>query len=284
MYDFENAIEEGLLRITHVLRSNEFETRIELQEHIRGIFGLPNPTIKQYARFNVTDAVTKGREIRELIESGEYIGWDDPRLVTLRALKRRGIVKESFYELAKVVGMSKASSNLDFSVIAAINRKLLDESAFRFFFIGDYEEIAVVGAPSRKVELNLHPHHHKGGRRFGVGERFYVSKKDLSEISEGELFRLMDCLNVVRKDGKFVFDSLDVSEYKKRGKRIVHWLPVDEVVDAEILMPDCQTVYGYCEKNVSMLKPGDVIQFERFGFCRLDSVEDGKYMFWYGHN
>jgi glutamyl-tRNA synthetase len=284
MYDFENALEEGLLGITHVLRSNEFQTRIELQDHIRGLFGLPNPHVRQYARFNITGAVTKGREIRELIESGDYIGWDDPRLVTLRALKRRGIVKEAFYELAKVVGMSKTTSNLDFSVIAAINRKLLDESAFRFFFIGDPEEITIQGAPQRKVELNLHPHLHKGGRSFSSDERLYVSKSDLSEIKEGELFRLMDCCNAVMKGKNIVFDSLEVDEFRKRGKRIIHWLPCNETEPCEILMPDCSKISGLCEKSVKMLKEGDVIQFERFGFCRLDSAGGQGYKFWYGHN
>ncbi len=284
MYDFENAIEEGLLGITHVLRSNEFQTRIELQDHIRGLFGLPNPHVRQYARFNITGAVTKGREIRELIESGKYIGWDDPRLVTLRALKRRGIVKEAFYELAKVVGMSKTTSNLDFSVIAAINRKLLDAKALRFFFIGEPEEIKVEGAPQREVELNLHPHLHKGGRKFSLDERFYVSKSDMSEIKEGELFRLMDCCNAVKKGDGFLFDSLEVDEFRKRGKRIIHWLPYNESEPCEVMMPDCRRILGICEKNVNMLKEGDVIQFERFGFCRLDSADGQGYKFWYGHN
>ncbi len=286
MYDFENAIEEGLLGVTHVLRSNEFESRIELQDYIRSLFKLPNPTVKQYARFNVTGAVTQGREIRKLIESGDYIGWDDPRLVTLRALKRRGITKDAFYELAKVIGMSKATSNLDFSVIASINRKLLDETASRFFFIHDPVEILVEGAPEQEIELNLHPHKKKNGRPFKTGGKFYLSKTDLDQIKDGELVRLMDCLNFRKKDNKFTFVSTDVETYKKEGKKILHWIPVDQALEIEMLMPDCTTIKGVAEENIALIEEGEVVQFERYAFCRLDSIDECQnlYKFWYGHN
>lgn len=286
MYDFENAIEDGMLGITHVLRSNEFESRIELQNYIRELFNLPNPEIRQYARFNITGAVTQGREIRALIETGKYIGWDDPRLVTLRALRRRGIVKESYYELAKVVGMSKTNSNIDFSVIAAINRHLLDESASRFFFIDDPVEVIIKGSPKQEIELDLHPHFRKEGRKFTTHEKFYLSKKDLSDVKDGELVRLMDCLNFVKKGKEYIFDSTDVENYRKKGKKIIHWLPADQVIETEVLLPDCTTVKGFAEKNITQLEEGSVIQFERYAFCRLDSVDEcnNTYKFWYGHN
>jgi len=279
MYDFENAIEEGLMKITHVLRSNEFQSRIELQDYIRDLFNLPNPEVKQYARFNVTGAVTKGREIREMIESGKYIGWDDPRLVTLRALKRRGIIKESFYELSKVIGMSKTTSNLDFSVIASINRKLLDEKASRYFFIADPKKITIQNAPEQELELDLHPHNKKGGRRFKVKDTFYLSKKDLETIKEGDLVRLMSCLNFTKKHEKFIFHSLDLEEYKKYGKKIIHWLPKN-TTKVEILMPDCKLQKGIAEESIKNIKTDEVIQFERFGFCKLDKENS----FWYTHD
>ncbi|MBU1975168.1 MAG: glutamate--tRNA ligase, partial [Nanoarchaeota archaeon] len=126
MYDFENAVEDGLCKVTHVMRSNEFDTRIELQTYILRLLGMPEIEYKHYGRFNITGALTQGRKIREGIEKGEFVGWDDPRLVTLKALKRRGIVKETLYKLAKTCGMSKTQSNIDYSVIASINRNILD--------------------------------------------------------------------------------------------------------------------------------------------------------------
>jgi glutamyl-tRNA synthetase len=279
MYDFENAIEEGLMKITHVLRSNEFESRIELQNHIRELFSLPNPEVKQYARFNVTGAVTQGREIKKLIDSGKYLGWDDPRLVTLRALRRRGIVKQAFYELAKVIGMSKTNSELDFAVIAAINRKLLDKEAARFMFIADYQKVKITGAPKQNIELNIHPHHNKGGRPFTVGEMFYLSQKDIEEMKDGEVTRLMGCLNFVKQGGKFVFDSVE----PRKGTKKIHWLPDDAVQEVEILMPDATILKGYAEESINKVKEGDVIQFERFAFCRVDKKTKKKITLWFTH-
>ena len=195
-------------------------------------------------------------------------------------MKRRGIVKEAYYELAKRIGMSKTSSNLDFSVIAAINRKLLDETASRFYFIEDYKKITVKGAPTQKIELDLHPHHNKGGRKLNVGDKFYVSKKDLANWNDGDLIRLMGCLNFKIDKEKYIFDSLEV---KKGIKQKVHWLPTEEVVRVEILMPNCEIVKGFAEKNVKKIKLGDVVQFERTFFARLDKIEKDKYVFWFSH-
>ena len=71
------------------------------------LFNFPDVSYKHYGRYNIVGATTQGREIRALIETGDYIGWDDPRLMTLRALKRRGIVREAYYELAQKIGLSK---------------------------------------------------------------------------------------------------------------------------------------------------------------------------------
>lgn len=284
MYDFENAIEEGLLKITHVLRSNEFDSRVELQNYIRDLFKLPNPEIKQYARFNIENAVTQGREIRKLIESSEYSGWDDIRLVTLRALKRRGIPKEAFYELAKVIGMSKATSNLDFKIIASISRKILDEKAERFFFIQDPKLITVNNAPTQTVELDLHPDNKKGGRKFNTSTEFYISPDDFNKIENEDLIRLMDCLNLKKQDNQFEFVSTDLADYKKDGKSIIHWLPKEKLTEVEILMPNNTTIHGLAENNITKLKVGEVVQFTRFAFCRLDRIENSKFIFWYTHD
>jgi len=277
-YDFESSFMDGTLGVTHVLRSNEFDSRIELHNHIVDILGLQRTIFKHYSRTNIKDAVIKGREIKKMIDSGDYIGWDDPRLMTLRALRRRGIVKESYRELARTVGLSKAQADLDFSIIAAINRKILDDKAYRFFFIDDPVSITIEGAPSQELELSLHPHHQKGGRKFKTGDTFLLSKQDLDKINDGDLIRLMDCLNFRKQGDRFIFDSLDLEKHKQEGKMIIHWLTEDSV-DVEIMTPECTTIKGKAESNISKISIGDVIQFERYAFCRLDS----KNKFWYTH-
>ena len=98
----------------------------------------------------------------------------------------------------------------------------------------------------------------------------------------------MDCLNFRKSGTVFEFDSLEYEKYKEQGKKIMHWLPAYNNVDVEILMNDATKIKGVAEHNITQLKVGDIVQFERFGFCRLDAVEhhNGKscYQFWFTHN
>ena len=94
----------------------------------------------------------------------------------------------------------------------------------------------------------------------------------------------MDCLNFVKKGSKFIFDSFDYAEYKKKGVAIIHWLPVQkDLVNTTLLMPDAKESKGLAEPLVAKLKVGDVIQFERIGFCRLDNRNRNKLEFWFAH-
>ncbi|MFH1181719.1 MAG: glutamate--tRNA ligase [Candidatus Woesearchaeota archaeon] len=285
MYDFESAYEDGTLGVTHIFRSIEFgEMRIELQNRIQELLGLPRQTIVQYGRFNIVGSITRGRLIREMIDKGEMAGWDDPRLVTIRALKRRGIQPETFKEFAIEVGLSATQTNIDWTVIAAINRKILDPISGRYFFVKNPKKIIVKGAPKRNIELKLHPEREQKERKFSVGENFYIAENDFNEIREKDLIRLMDCLNFRKKGKEFVFDSLEVEKYRSGGKSIIQWLPADATVQAEILMPDASVARGLAEKNIESVKVGEVVQFVRFGFCRLEKKEKDKFSFIYTHN
>ncbi len=286
MYDFENAIEDSITDITHILRSIEFGTmRVELQNYIKDLFKLPKQTIIQYGRFNITGAITQGREIRKLIEEKKVIGWDDPRLVTLRALKRRGIVKETFYELALEVGLSKSETNLDWSLVSTLNRRILDPKAERYFFIEKPKLITIDNAPEQDLKLKLHPEFpEKGYRNFKTKDKFYITEEDYKEFKDNKVYRLMDCLNFIKKKNKICFDSLEYEKYKGKGAAIIHWLPYSEdLVNVEILMPDTTLVKGLAESSVKNIKVNSVVQFERFGFCRLDKIEKDKLVFWYSH-
>ncbi len=289
MYDFENAVEEGLCEVTHVLRSNEFDQRIELQNYIAKLLNFPEVTYKHYGRYNVIGATTQGREIRALIESGDYIGWDDPRLVTLRALKRRGIVKEAYYELAQKIGLSKTQTNLDFSIIAAVNRSLLDKSAKRFFAVKDPVIVTVNNIPEslKEFSLSYHPHEEKGDRKLSVTKEYYIEKSDNNSIVVNQVVRFMDSMNVKKiSDTEYNFLSESYDDYRVLNSRgpLIHFVPKDgKEVHAEIFMPDTSTQNIVCESNASSITPNEVIQFERYAFCRLDRIENGKPIFWFTH-
>ena len=282
LYDFENAIEDSLCEITHVLRSNEFgKMRIELQDYIKSILGLKKQTIVQYGRFNIHGAITQGREIREKIENGQYIGWDDPRLVTLKALRRRGFVKEMFYELVKQVGLSKSPTNIDFTILSSINRKIVDNKVDRYFFIKDPVKITIKNAPKQNIELDLNPNKKNKGRKFSTSQEFFIEKQDYDGFVDNEIIRLMDCLNFRKTGSSFEFISLDYFDFKGKGKKIIHWLPAQSTISISIRMPDNSIITGLAEQNIENIAQDQLIQFERFGFCKLDNRE--KKEFWFTH-
>ncbi len=284
LYDFENSVEEELCGVTHILRSAEFgRMRVELQDYIKELLGFKKQTVIQYGRFNIVGATTQGREIREMIEKGEVIGWDDPKLVTLRALRRRGIQKEAYYELARIVGLSPTPTNIDWNILASINRKIVDKTAKRLFFIDDPVEIKIKDAPSRDLKLRFHPEQDYGFRVFNTNQNFLISRKDFEQLKEGELYRLMDCLNFTKKKGEFLFDSEEYEKFKGRGSKIIHWLPAEENLKAEVFMPDHKLIEGLIEKNVDKIKIDEVVQLERFGFVKLDHLDNDKRVFWFTH-
>ncbi len=281
MYDFYNPIEDSIMGVSLILRSNEFDLRVELQDHIKDLLKLKKQKIIQYGRFNVIDFTTKGREIRELIESGELLGWDDPRLITLRALKRSGITNDVIYELANQVGLSKHPVNLDFDMIASINRKWIASKTNRYFFVENPIQLEIKGKPKeiKTVALQFHPDR-KDVRFLKVGDIF-ISASDFNTLKGKEL-RLLHLFNVspspeVKKNKAVAeFTSIENKDIPK-----IQW--VSEHVKTKILMPTGEWISGIAESSIKKLKPGTVIQFERFGFVRFDKKSKEAYEFWFAH-
>lgn len=278
-YEFYSPIEEDLMNVTHVLRSNEFEERIPLQELIKSFLNLKKQKIVQYGRINVIDATTKGREIRELVDSGEYIGWDDPRLVTLKALKRRGIVKEAFYELVKHLGLVKHPVNLDFDMIAAINRKIIDSKSGRYSFVENPVKLDIFEKPNiDEIEIPVHPDKPEVKRKIEIGKDIFISSEDMKRF-KGKEIRLLHLYNI-KLGNKSKVTSIENKDIQK-----INW--VSEPVSVRILMPNAIWKEGFADAGIEDLKVDDIIQFERFGFVRLDKIaKKGKsldYEFWFAH-
>ncbi len=281
-YDFQNSIMDGHFGITHRLRSKEFEMRNELQRYIQTLLGYKETSIYEFARFNMEGVESSGRIIREKIANGELDGWDDPSLTTLAALRRRGFQPEAIKEFLIKTGMTKSESTLTWDDLILQNRRILDQKSERYFFVEDPVLITVKGAPGKQLELNLHPEDKKGGRHFKTNTKFYISRKDYDNLEKGEVYRLMECLNFkcVSKDHfEYVDDSIET--YKEKGKGIIHFVPADaNNVDVKILR-NKEYIKGLGEEAVKHIKEKDVVQFERFGFARLDNKE--KMIFWFTH-
>ncbi|NHK31208.1 MAG: glutamate--tRNA ligase [Asgard group archaeon] len=319
LYDFAVAVEDNICGITHVGRSAEFDTRIELQNKIRELLDLlPHPIIFHYARFNVIGSPASKRKIIPLVEEGKVEGWDDIRLVTIKGFKRRGIVPETIKQIAKEVGMTTQPTNIDWSLIAATNRKIIDPITNRYFFVENPIILLVKNAPkSRKCKLYLHPDDRKRGyREITTSNLFLISNDDYSKLKTSEEFRLKDLYNVklekkdlkledlVKIDSsltdddslhKFLkkFTTCCIAEYTdeelKPGKKI-QWTIAHprETVPIEVKVPDVlfidneynedslKIVQGIGEKAIKTLEIDTIVQFERFGFIKIERKTKSK--------
>lgn len=282
-YDFQTSISDGMTNITHRFRSKEFEMRRELQQWIQKACGLPVTFIDEFARFNMEGVLSSGRVIREKIQNGELLGWDDPTLTTLVALRRRGFQPEAIKNFVISTGITKSESTISWDDLIMQNKRVLDKQAMRYFFVRDPVLVKIKDAPFAEFELRRHPEDlNKGFRKFKTDEEFYLCSEDIEDLQDGDIVRLMDGFNFIKKGDEFEFYSHELDDYRQQGKRVVHWLPAGETnIKAEIMMPDKTIQQGIAEKDATMVEQGEVIQFERFGFCRLDDKENMR--FWFTH-
>jgi glutamyl-tRNA synthetase len=271
LYDFQNVVEDELCGITHVLRSAEFAgAREELQNHIKDLLGFKKQTVVQYGRFEVEGAITKGREIRKLIEEGKMKGWDDPRLMTLRALRKRGIVRETYYNIAKRFGLNPTNAKLQWHMIAAENRKIIDPTSNRYFFVGEPVEIELDKLLLKTVKAPLLPGK-RLYRKIPVTKKVFVEKIDLTNY-RGKEVRLMHFCNVIL-DKKAKVTGKALKDVPK-----IHWVS-SKNVKTRIVMPDANEVEGLAEPEIRKVKPDHIVQFERIGFARCDK----KGLFYFAH-
>jgi glutamyl-tRNA synthetase len=280
---------DSLLGITHPLRSKEYELRDEAYVFLLKRLGLPVPQMISISRLAIKNAPISKRLLRPLVESGKLMGWDDPRMPTLAGLKRRGILPEAVREFVLSFGISKVESEPDLEALLAFNRKLLDLASPHYFFVGNPMELDISGLEPRDASLKLHPKKDLGNRKLPVSGKVFISGSDAAQLAEGETFRLKDLCNVkLVKKGKTLAGGLMPDDMVDRKLQWVsdRKLPCTVLVPKDLLGPDGKfdpeslgRVEGYCEPACGSLKPGDIVQFERFGFCRLDKKERGRLTF-----
>lgn len=283
MYDFESPIMEHITGVTHVLRSIEFgKMREELHTLIGKRLGLNIPYIYEYSRFNIIGAPTQGRVIRQLVEDGIVEGWDDIRLVTYQALKKRGIQPGVFKEIINRVGMTKSTTTIDWTLIAAINRKLIEPTTKHLFFVANPVKIELINSKPTVLKLPFHPDNKALGKReLEINNVVYISEEDLENLGENNTLRLKDYCNIkiVKKDSKNV-------EAEVLGTELLHNVPriqwVSEPIKVEIKKPEMlylnnrinkdsmKIINGYGEKSLRNIAIGEIVQFERFGYVKLN--------------
>lgn len=291
-YDFNTPIVDSLEGITDAIRSKEYELRDELDMKILDLIGLRKPRIRSIARLEIKDNITSKRKTNELIEKGRLWGYDDPRLVTIAGLRRRGVQPQAIKEFVLRFGMSKTNSWVGIDMLLAENRKVIDDIAKRLFMVREPVELRIEGVPRdyKKVSLRLHPSKDLGTRDCVVSDRLLISGSDAKTLKEGTTFRLKDLFNVeVKKMGgkgigaRFIGnESIDAPKFQwVDGVRNVKCKLISIgplLVNDKFNEKSMSTSDGYAEDYVNNLQKEEIVQFERVGFFKLDDVKEKAFI------
>ncbi|RMD45431.1 glutamate--tRNA ligase [Candidatus Pacearchaeota archaeon] len=282
LLDFSWAIDDHFLKITHILRGMELAIETRVEKFIWDIFGWKHPEVIYNGLFEIKGIkISKSKGAKE-IKSGKYIGWDDPRTWSIQSLERRGILAESIREFILKMGLKKTNTITPIEVLYSINRKNLNDSQ-RHFFIENPKKIRIENAPISIAKIPLHPSKNLGSRQCKTGNEFYISGLDFDLLKEGN-FRLMYLFNFnidSEKKARFISREPD----PKINALPLHWLPAEEKSEkVRILMPDASYREGIGNPELRNLKVGTIVQFERFGFAKLNKKEKDFLEFWFAHN
>ena len=282
MMNFSVAVDDHLMGMTHVLRGKDHLANSEKQKYLYDHMGWDLPEFIHYGRLKMEDIALSTSKAKEGIENGTYSGWDDPRLGTLRAVARRGIQAKTIYNLITEIGVKMADSAISWKKIYGLNRSFLEPIANRYFFCENPQIVSVEGYTGGKMEIErpLHADHEdRGMRHLSFDGTAYVAQCD---IKDG-VYRLMDAVNVNINDGTLSYHSDSFEEARNIKARIIQWVPVDDNVNVKIVMDDASVKTGLGERALEDLKVGDIVQFERVGFARLDEITDDELIFYYAH-
>ena len=271
MYDFTHCISDALEKITHSLCTLEFENNRPLYNWVLerlvevGVFEQPLPEQTEFARMNLTYAITSKRKLLQLVENHHVDGWDDPRMMTLVGVRRRGFTPESLRLFAERIGVSKADSWIEMGVLEQAVRDDLDAKAPRAVAVLKPLKLIIDNYAEGQTELchaPVHPHHPEMGQReFLFARELWIEQDDFMVEPIKGFFRLF-VGNKVRLRHGFViectgFDTNDAGEviavhanyfpdsksgtegsnnYKVKGN--IHWLSDASSIPCEIRVYD----------------------------------------------
>lgn len=259
LYDYAHPIQDALEGITHSLCSIEFENHRPLYNWVVNTIGFEHkPRQFEFARLNITHTVMSKRYLRELVETAKVDGWDDPRMPTLSALRRRGYTPSSIVEFVKRAGVAKAYSVVDIRLLEYCIREQLNREAPRRMAVVDPIKVVITNYPEGKTEtfpISNNPLNPQAGTRDVMfGGELYIEREDFAEVPppkyqrlrpDGEV-RLMGayiirCNEVVHDEAGEVVElrctadletgnGMPVDGRKVRGT--IHWVSAAHAVDA----------------------------------------------------
>ena len=261
MSDFAHPIEDAEEGITHSICTLEFEDHRPLYDWVVRELEYKNPPRQiEFSKLYLTNVVTGKRYIKKLVEDGIVDGWDDPRLVSIAALRRRGFTRESIKMFMELVGVSKSQSSADYAMLEYCIREDLRLKANRMMAVLDPIKLIIDNYPEGQVEYfdidNNQEDESAGKRQVAFSRELYIEREDFMEEPPKKYFRLFPG-NEVRLKGAYFVKCVD---YKKdengvvteihctydpetrsgsgfEGRKVkgtIHWVSAESAVDAEV--------------------------------------------------
>ena len=261
MYDFAHPIEDAIEGITHSICTLEFEDHRPLYDWVVRECEFENPPRQiEFAKLYLTNVITGKRYIKKLVEDGIVDGWDDPRLVSIAALRRRGFTPESIKMFVELCGVSKSNSSVDYAMLEYCIRENLKGKAARVMAVIDPIKLIIDNYPEDQVEyfdvVNNPENEDMGTRKVPFSRELYIDREDFMEEPPKKYFRLfpgnevrlmnayfVKCESFVKdENGKVTevhctYDPETRSGSGFTGRKVkgtIHWVSVKHAVNAEV--------------------------------------------------
>ena len=267
LYDYAHPIQDALEGITYSLCSLEFENHRPLYEWVINNIGIdnkPNPKQREFARLNVTHTVMSKRYLRYLVENNMVDGWDDPRLPTICALRRRGYTPSSIFNFVRSAGVAKANSLVDIEMLEHCIREELNANANRRICVKNPIKVVVTNYPEDKVEYFEVPNNPSvegaGTRAVAFTRELYIDESDFAEVPPPKFFRMkpdgevrlmgsyiVKCNEIIKNEDGTVKEIHCTADLETRngmpvdGRKIkgtIHWLSAKYCEEATLMLYD----------------------------------------------
>ena len=226
MYDFAHPIEDAIEHITHSICTLEFEDHRPLYDWVVRECEFENPPRQiEFAKLYLTNVVTGKRYIKKLVEDGIVDGWDDPRLVSIAALRRRGYTPESIRRFVELVGVSKANSSVDYAMLEYCIREDLKLKKPRLMAVLDPIKLVIDNYPEGQVEELEIPNNLEnpdlGSRKVPFCREVYIEREDFMEEPPKKYFRMFPG-NEVRLMGAYFVKCTGCEKDENGNVTVVH--------------------------------------------------------------
>ncbi len=260
MYDYTHCLSDSIEGITHSLCTLEFINNRELYDWVLETLGTYRPQQIEFARLNVTYTVLSKRKLIQLVKEGHVTGWDDPRMPTLSGMRRRGIPPEALREFCSRIGLARADSTVEYSMLEFCVREYLNEHTPRVMAVLDPIKVVIENYPEGQVEEFEMPYHPEdasyGSRKVPFSRELYIERDDFRleppkkyhRLAPGAEVRLryayfITCREAVLDDAGNVVELRCVYDPESRGgqspdgrkvKGTIHWVSAAHAIPAEV--------------------------------------------------